>query len=445
MEILENGPFIIKVVLRYEGDPKGPPVLYRMNPRLEVPRSWGSPRGGILLGIVDGFISLRPGEEVSTTKCIHNYFSAIPSGKARVTIAWDVYEESKDWGKAVNRNPGTAKDHSPPSTGSGVQAGYTLSWDIETPPSSTRLLATPSVALEVTVPNATRENVDAFIARLDRRVSLFWDRSVPPGPIDRDGYDIIDCLDGLSHPPCASVARRLIEKSPAGFCDSRLLNVIGHCSERPSVAEAHFLALIVNHQIELNKDLIWFLKSHDSILSTKGLETLEQSPDLWTRILTYSAFGRRCNPRWKDAQVALLDELCRSEAGPELSQLFRDLDADDFKRREEASERLASFGPFAEGPLRKTLDSPSPPEARRRLRLLLDLIDATNRTHPWDQIMRSFARLKTPESLTVLKTLAASPWDTPLVKAARATWKEEQRESLPPRATSASPDVRKNP
>jgi hypothetical protein len=93
-----------------------------------------------------------------------------------------------------------------------------------------------------------------------------------------------------------------------------------------------------------------------------------------------------------------------------ISELIRDLNADDFDRREAASKKLAELGTQAEAPLRKALEETTSEEMRSRIKDLLKPLDVWIVTDP-DTLRALRAiwvleRIGTPEARAILEDLA---------------------------------------
>src|SRR5262249_37078926 len=89
--------------------------------------------------------------------------------------------------------------------------------------------------------------------------------------------------------------------------------------------------------------------------------------------VAYAAVGR--GAAGGDAAVARLKLDLKPAAVQDAGKIatwVRQLDADTFAQREEASRALAGLGPAAETPLREALARASSPEARRRLARVLE-------------------------------------------------------------------------
>jgi hypothetical protein len=119
----------------------------------------------------------------------------------------------------------------------------------------------------------------------------------------------------------------------------------------------------------------------------------------------------------------LKDKLAKAPAGPDaerLRQWILELDDNDFKVRERASERLADHIAAAEALLKQELERDPPPEVRARIEVLLKGRDgAAARPDPVATALQVLEYAEGPEARECLEALAGSP-DTPPATAAAA-------------------------
>jgi hypothetical protein len=119
----------------------------------------------------------------------------------------------------------------------------------------------------------------------------------------------------------------------------------------------------------------------------------------------------------------LKDKLAKAAAGPDAERLRRwvlELDDNDFRVRERASERLADHIAAAEALLRQELERDPPPEVRSRIELLLKgRSAAAARPDPVAAALRVLEYANGPEARECLQALAGGA-DTPPATAAAA-------------------------
>jgi hypothetical protein len=114
-----------------------------------------------------------------------------------------------------------------------------------------------------------------------------------------------------------------------------------------------------------------------------------------------------------------------------------DLDHDEFRRREEATEALRRLGPSAEAALCRALGAEPSAEKRRRLEELLEAVQAEafrpERVRP-TRALEVLERIGTAEAKAVLAELAKGDPEAPLTQEAKATRKrlEERNDADKP-------------
>jgi hypothetical protein len=161
-------------------------------------------------------------------------------------------------------------------------------------------------------------------------------------------------------------------------------------------------------------------------LRERGAAEVRLTPDvqerLWEQLSSadasksYLAFWTLAADPKRSAPF-LKDKLARPAAGRDaerLRQWIIELDDNDFKVRERASERLADHIAAAEALLKQELERDPPPEARARIERLLKGRDAAAaRPDPIAAALRVLEYAEDPEARECLEAVAVGP-DTPL-------------------------------
>src|SRR5205823_6370475 len=117
--------------------------------------------------------------------------------------------------------------------------------------------------------------------------------------------------------------------------------------------------------------------------------------------------------------------------GKRLARLLDDLDAEDFEKREAASQELARLEEIAGPALRAALKGDPPAETKRRLRELLDKLD---RRAPSPEALRHLRAVEalehsgTPEARRLLEALAAGAPEARLTQESKAALRRLTRE-----------------
>jgi hypothetical protein len=153
---------------------------------------------------------------------------------------------------------------------------------------------------------------------------------------------------------------------------------------------------------------------------------------LWTELAGTELKGRqtaRVLTRVPGQAVALFRDKIRPPHSPDavevkrIADLIRDLDSDEFSKREQATEELGRLDGKAEGALRKALDGQPSIEARRRLERLIEKLDGINASEKMRTLraLGVLERIDTAEGRELLEGLAKGDADAWLTKEARAT------------------------
>jgi HEAT repeat protein len=182
--------------------------------------------------------------------------------------------------------------------------------------------------------------------------------------------------------------------------------------------------------------LLWDLTGKlSAAVRTKGKPRPQEFNALWSDLDGADAAQAYCLVQYLTAHPAEGTALVRArlfrakvkafdEAA--VNRLIKDLDHDDFERREAASKALAEFGNPASGALIKALQATRSAEKKRRISELLDALHATG---PRPEMVRPtralevLERIGTPEAKQVLEDLTKGDPDAPLTQEAKATLK----------------------
>jgi hypothetical protein len=160
-------------------------------------------------------------------------------------------------------------------------------------------------------------------------------------------------------------------------------------------------------------------RSPRSNLPDRQFADLAASDNVWTNLLTYTTFPKRCDKRWTANVLKKVEELQEPLAADRFASLLRDLDDEKFNVREKATGELISAGVRARKQVEEALRHPLSAEVGQRLGQVLD----TLKQEPSPQCKRVLAylgNLETPEATEVLRILARGGVDPWLTKEARA-------------------------
>jgi WD40 repeat protein len=115
-----------------------------------------------------------------------------------------------------------------------------------------------------------------------------------------------------------------------------------------------------------------------------------------------------------------------------LAALIADLDHDEFERRERASRELTELRELSKLAIRKALEARPAPEARRRLRQVLEAINGKVPSPSWLRSVRAIQVLEgigTPEARRILQGLAKGAPEARLTQEAKASLERLERRS----------------
>jgi hypothetical protein len=273
--------------------------------------------------------------------------------------------------------------------------------------------------VNVDVLPATPKNLTAFCERFERQLdSEFFEyhHGMP-----------LQFLYDTRQPALAALAWRIMERYPDGWFNWRLFELAGEHSESVEAAEAHFLKLADDPRFESRTTLFWYWGDWEKPLSRAAFATLLKSERLWTRVLTYVHFSKRCDQAWIDTLLSDLNDLPKPIATDRLMSLLCDLESERFAVREKAMAQLAGYGERAEAQMRQALQGSLPAEAKRRLRHLLEDIESGKAAPEWKPIVKHLLRRKGPEARAVLTTLSKGTPEAALTQAAKAALQDRAR------------------
>jgi hypothetical protein len=398
VDALEDGPCILCVTLKYFGLRPIPKAAAdypcEEDPTVDAPPTWA--KGPIRGTVTSGYWcyqTIKPGDEWTRYLYLPSVYVRIPPGTARLKIRWRVYQAN------VGQEDAAPGSHS----------GHLIAW--------------PSATLDITVPAATRANVAAALARFRQRLSD--EKATVFAP------EAEQALRGIRHPLFGEFVRQTLEEHLSADPGINLLAVLHDCSPTPAQAEANLLALATNPRCRCKQRLFAYLREHPAMVSGEGLRRLLRCEDLWTRVFTLAVFADRCPREWQEGVLHTLEGLCKAVPPPDFLQAIHELDADAFAIRERATARLRSLGAFAEAPLRQALAASLPAESRRRVRVLLDEMEAERLPEGWTPACDLLESIATPQAGAILRTLANGRADSLLTQAARTCLKSRPESGSP--------------
>jgi hypothetical protein len=405
VDALEGGPIVLKVTLRCQlgrDCPTGPYLAARhWHIKNGIPPGW---RSAYLVkgshGLIPYVTLIDQSQELEDVHYIHWSYKNIKSGKHRFTLSWPVY--LKDMRNRI---------------------------------------ASPVTTVELMIDPADEKHLSALCDRLQSRLAKASE--------DEQAISaVLNTLSFTSHRSLAPVAWKLLEITPEHHARffPRILSVLDDLDSRPHIDErlVHFVngpnnwrAVAIFHywserherisddvlQKWLSSDTIEIEQPRPEPLSPAAFAALLRSQRLWTRVLTYVHFSKHCEKPWVYNLLSDFKNLQRPIPVDRFNRLLRDLDDDSFAVREKASVQLEQFGERVESQLHQALQTHLSPEAKRRVRFILERIAAAKEAPEWKPILEHIASGGGDKeaAVAVLRALAKGTPDAALTKAAVAS------------------------
>lgn len=380
IEAVEGGPIIIKAILTYKGNEKIEVYQeYYHNAEIRNAKNWRfhlkAYREELLGTRTGGYVTIAPSDQFTEHLVIH-YNCDVPAGKSNIELTWALYKVKDKNGK---------------------------------------IISDPSIQLVVNVLPATAENLASLRDRLIKRVRQSKQSGVSP-------ERLADMVLFTKHRALLPAAWVMIETAPYEYPFGALFSHIYKQSNSDDKLHERAIQLIPRLSWKDWKSypfLYW--RMHKTTLPSKCLKRLMDDPDLWVRVLTYEAFGEKCDDGWTRT---LLNEL-RHAAYPlpkmEFTNLLNELDDDRFDRREKATTKLIQLATRVEGQLEHCNQATLSPEAARRVRYILAAIAQRRPYSPPSLVLDCLDR-ESPKTQTfaILRALSDGPVDSWLMQEARA-------------------------
>lgn len=393
LEVLEGGPFIVEVTYTYQGRlptkiciPAELPPTYATE---EVPSHWKE-HGRSFIGLGPAYCvkTLAPGQQWTEIMYLHHYYSNITPGRARIKLTWEV-----------------------------------RTTDIKSKP-----IACPTAILELNVPPATSERLEALRRKLSKRIT--------GGKMsEKDRKSLAKLLLGTQHAALEPVAWHLLETNQDPNLTYRLGSFIYGCTKDPEKVHARLVKMAIDPKRHDAAGIFALWRAHRIRLPRSERAQLIQSASLWTRMLAYVTYPEDCEAAWSHTLMRDLRRLGRPSIAPQdFEKLLRDLDDDSFVVREKASARFEQLGDLVQNQLRQALKMPLSLEAKRRIRLALEKIPTKSWSVDWTldckRALHCLAlSMHNSEADAVLATLAEGDPQLRLTEYVKRVLKERQTPS----------------
>jgi hypothetical protein len=379
LEALEGGPVLVEVTLKYAGDK--PLTLREWAMRSEesyamkVPQSW---RDRVLpclwVGPEYSSRQLRPGDRLTQTAYLHHAYSNIAAGRVAIDITWDI----------------------------GVPA----------PDDKISVIASPSTRLLIDVLPSSEKNVASVKNRLTSKLTR-------GGLSKAEKRQLGKSILYTTHRQFIPLAIRMIESRDEDFPRHSLLDFL---CEFPADSEgicSRLVQFVLDPATELDGDIFERWRARKTPLAPDQLKRLMDAEDVWTRVLTYIVFGKRCDDTWTAALLVELREHDRPLDWSRFAHLLAALDHDAFEVREKASRALARLGERVVPQLRDSLHATLSLEARQRVLAALAEIKEFPLPKNRSWVIQYARNVNSRESRRVLEALAAGSPTAWLTKEAR--------------------------
>jgi hypothetical protein len=362
LEVLEGGPFLVRVTLEYKGDKdiRVSRANWRKNSEI-VPRApWKSrPVNFLTAGWLYGNIQVSPGERFSELHYVHHAWETIPSGTVELDVKWPIYA------------PGGAD-------------------------APGKEIACPMTRLKVEIPGATKEGVRALCRRLEDKANKF----------ELSRSEIYEYLHNTKHPELALLAWRLIEDAYCPYPIHDFLPLVYDGEANKSAVNRRLVKLACNPKCTRALTFFHYWYRERIEFSADELEPLHQSENIWLRVMTCAIFPGQCGKGWK---ARLLQDL-RSRYGSvpvkQFAKFLADLDSETFAVREKATQELQAHGERVWAGVAEALQGKLTPEVRRRLQIVLEAIPHPEPPPIVHPALRVLAKVETPEARAILRLLA---------------------------------------
>ncbi len=392
VEALEGGPICVKVSLKNGSkhaltthyDPFRPSHLDVATPEQWEPRL-------IIYGVSGNPNCMRtisPGEEWSETLFLYNRYDKISPGTARLTLAWP----------------------------------------LETPGRDRKLIARPTLDLDVAILPATPERLDSLRQRLEHALNR-------PQITLKERRQVVKTIQDSQHAALVPVAWRLLETVPSAYADrvgeDNLFHFVETRSDETDAVHGRFVKLACDSAWAPKAELFNYWRLTQPQLTAEQFQQLVSCHGVWTRALSYIAFPKRHDAVITDGLLVRLRDLNKPLPEAEFTRLLRRLDEENFDLREKASAELDAAGERVEAQLSRSRNQPLSPEVERRVRAALAKLQEAKQPRDCVNTLAYLRGLDTPESQKALEVLAEGTADTWLRKEAAKILAEKKKRAGP--------------
>lgn len=384
VEALEGGPVVVTLTLEYTGARPIKVADFQARRDVEIavtgPASWKAmPKPKFF--VYNGAIATKeilPHDRISRTFYLHQQYSSIPAGKAKLVLTWNVHRATQE------------------------QTG------------ACPLVGSPSVVICVDVLPATEERLKTLCmelrAGLERKEADRAQRS-----------HLANRILGVKHEAVIPVALQLLESDETFAVGSRdVISSLCDCLGESGSGFSRLVDYVLDPSATRGAQVIGFWHEEGITLPNREVRRLLESNRTWVKMLTFVSFPQSLDESSKDCLLREMSGERRPAMTSKVVRLVETLDNDKFADRERATRELEALGEVAEPLLRKALEGNPSPEARRRMERVLEQIDNAEQNPNAAHAIRTVELLRAPEARLVLEALAKGARDSWWTKEAKS-------------------------
>jgi hypothetical protein len=284
LEVLEGGPIVVRLTLRYTGQKPittaGPRDWNGLQIEVHAPPTWQAHEARVHAGSwMIGPTTIKPGDSFVEDFPVHHEFAIIPPGRVTLAFSWIVH-----------------------------------SWDAESRSPGKDILSLPSTLLALDVPEATPERISA----LRKRLEAVLDRK---GHSHEDVHAVVNRILDTRHSDLSSVVFRLLLVEGLSIDEYKLRLWIYQWSRRTPENHTRLLQYLHDHGRKADFPVFESWHTDKVPLSEADIRTLVDAKDVWIRVLTYEHFPEKCPPQLNlslERELQQLSERISREIKPEV-------------------------------------------------------------------------------------------------------------------------------
>jgi hypothetical protein len=363
IEAVQGGPVIIKATLAYQGNEE---IEMRQmcyhNAEIRNAKNWrfrlkAYPIDFVGISVV-GYATIAPGATFTEYLVVHDHCDA-PAGKCNVDLTWSLHGMKDKKGEVISD---------------------------------------PSTRLVVNVLPATAENLVALCDRLVKCVRQPKQSEVNPELL-------ADMVLFTKHRALLPAAFEMLETGNPHYPVFDLVAHIYALSPSANEVQGRMVNLVRLLDWKHGKlSLFWYWQSKKMILPAEEMRRLMDNSDVWIRVLTYEAFGQKCDPIWVRRLLAELREVANPLPKGQFVRLLSELDDDRFRVRERATTKLIADAIRVEAQLKRCTQAGLSPETARRVKQILATIADRRPFSPPSLVLTGLS--ESPESQAILHALS---------------------------------------